>query len=427
MEEETYNPTITVETNEEILQNGVLEEVITVDQEFTEKKEVFHETKNALQKNLEQNTITTDNIGDPLEEYFKNIKNLSSWMNDIVNSTLSSPAFLPLNTTFVTDLDILNSSEEDLSKIELDIIKLSSNVERVEVEIKNVEAKLEGVEESRKKRLDDDGGGDNPSPFGSSIIESSSDITVTGMVFSSSLLDEWYTKVVAAEESVQEVDSKVKEVESFLQHERFRSPKDLSDHINIIINNNVPELRSKVASAKQALAHDRRIARWFDAANDADKSINVTLNRLKQLEIPDFINKREWTDEEQNLTSIIDDRINDIKAINSESQKIKSDKIDDLDKKANEIIITIKNSADNEVQTVVDLMTKQLRNLNNRLTKLDNFIELLLSQTTIDRYSVVLKLLSSMESMRNQMTQIRKTLIEHNDADLVMGDVIDVE
>ncbi|PKC66835.1 hypothetical protein RhiirA1_418865, partial [Rhizophagus irregularis] len=96
MEEETYNPTITVETNEEILQNGVLEEVITVDQEFTEKKEVFHETKNALQKNLEQNTITTDNIGDPLEEYFKNIKNLSSWMNDIVNSTLSSPAFLPL-------------------------------------------------------------------------------------------------------------------------------------------------------------------------------------------------------------------------------------------------------------------------------------------------------------------------------------------
>ncbi|POG78921.1 hypothetical protein GLOIN_2v594904 [Rhizophagus irregularis DAOM 181602=DAOM 197198] len=32
-----------------------------------------------------------------------------------------------------------------------------------------------------------------------------------------------------------------------------------------------------------------------------------------------------------------------------------------------------------------------------------------------------------MESMRNQMTQIRKTLIEHNDADLVMGDVIDVE
>ncbi|CAB4477800.1 uncharacterized protein OCT59_012717 [Rhizophagus irregularis] len=32
-----------------------------------------------------------------------------------------------------------------------------------------------------------------------------------------------------------------------------------------------------------------------------------------------------------------------------------------------------------------------------------------------------------MESMRNQITQIRKTLIEHNDADLVMGDVIDVE
>jgi hypothetical protein len=480
MEEETYNPTITEETNEEILQNGVLEEVITVDQEFTEKKEVFRETKNFLQKSLD---ISTDDIGDPLEEYFKNIKNLSSWMNDIVNSTLSSSTFLPLTITFLTDLNILNSSEEDLSKIELDIISkqleynqlssfasstdsssftqifstfdslwknfnslielgklklqelkwaidLSSKVEQIEVEIKKVEAMLEGVEESRKKHLDDDGGGDNlinTSPLGSSTFESSSDVTVTGIVFSSSLLDEWYTKVVAVEELVQDVDLKVKEVKSVLYHERFRSPKDLFDHINNIINNNVPELRSKVTFAKQALAHDRRIARWFDAANDADNSIVKTLNRLKELEVPDFINKREWAEEEQNLASIIDDRINDIKSIYSESQKIKSDKIDDLDKKANDIITTIKDSSDNEVQTVVDLMTKQLRNLNDRLTKLDNFIELLLSQTTIDRYSVVLNILVSMESMRNEMAQIRRTLIEHNDADLVMDDVKDIE
>src|SRR6266496_4317409 len=103
MEEEiTYNPTTTEEeTNEETLQNDVLKEVITVDQEFTEKQKVFQETINILQKNLEQNTITTDNIGDPLEEYFKTIKVLSSWMTDIVNSTLSSSMFLPLTSTVV--------------------------------------------------------------------------------------------------------------------------------------------------------------------------------------------------------------------------------------------------------------------------------------------------------------------------------------
>ncbi|GBC27668.2 hypothetical protein RIR_jg3303.t1 [Rhizophagus irregularis DAOM 181602=DAOM 197198] len=418
-------------------------------------------------------TITEETNSDPFEKYFKIIKDLSSWMDDIVNSTLSSPTFLPLTNNFVTDLNILNSSKKDLSKIELDIIshkqlkydqlssfssstdstsfnqifskfdslwknfnslvelgklklqelkwviKLSSNVEQVEVEIKRVEAILEGVEESKKKHYV---GGDNPNPLGSSTIESS----VTCEIFSSSLLDEWYTKVVAAEESVQNVYSKVKEIISFLYHERFRSPKDLFDHINNIINNIILELRSKVTSAKQALAHDRRIARWFDAVVDADKSINVSLNRLKQIEVPYFINKREWTDEEQNLASIIDDRINDIKSIYSESQKIKYDKID-LDKKANEIITTIKDSTDNEDLTIVDLMKIQLRILNNDLTRLDNFIELLSSQTTIDRYSVVLKLLSSMESMRNQITQIRKTLIEHNDADLIMGDFIDVK
>ncbi|GET53662.1 hypothetical protein GLOIN_2v1882420 [Rhizophagus irregularis DAOM 181602=DAOM 197198] len=379
-------------------------------------------------------TITEETNSDPFEKYFKIIKDLSSWMDDIVNSTLSSPTFLPLTNNFVTDLNILNSSKKDLSKIELDIIshkqlkydqlssfssstdstsfnqifskfdslwknfnslvelgklklqelkwviKLSSNVEQVEVEIKRVEAILEGVEESKKKHYV---GGDNPNPLGSSTIESS----VTCEIFSSSLLDEWYTKVVAAEESVQNVYSKVKEIISFLYHERFRSPKDLFDHINNIINNIILELRSKVTSAKQALAHDRRIARWFDAVVDADKSINVSLNRLKQIEVPYFINKREWTDEEQNLASIIDDRINDIKSIYSESQKIKYDKID-LDKKANEIITTIKDSTDNEDLTIVDLMKIQLRILNNDLTRLDNFIELLSSQTTIDRYSV---------------------------------------
>ncbi|CAB4380623.1 unnamed protein product [Rhizophagus irregularis] len=117
-------------------------------------------------------------------------------------------------------------------------------------------------------------------------------------------------QIVAVEELVQYIYSK--EIISFHYHKRFRFPKDLFDHINNIINNVVPELRSNVTSEKQALTHDRRIARWFDYANYADKSINVTLNRLKQIKVPDFINKREWTDEEQNLASIIDDKINDI-------------------------------------------------------------------------------------------------------------------
>jgi hypothetical protein len=36
---------------------------------------------------------------------------------------------------------------------------------------------------------------------------------------------------------VQDVDSKVKEVKIILHNERFRSPKDLFDHFNNIINN----------------------------------------------------------------------------------------------------------------------------------------------------------------------------------------------
>ncbi|RGB44215.1 hypothetical protein C1646_748930 [Rhizophagus diaphanus] len=324
----SYNPTKTEETNEEILQNGVLEELIQL---------YFHQ-------------------------------------------------LLPLNNTFVTGLDILNSSEKDLLKIGLYIInreqlkydQLSSfssstgftSFNQIFSTFDSLWKNFNSLIELGKLKLQElkwkvlknlernDGCDDNPSPLGSSIIES------TGVVLSSSLLDEWYIKIVAAEESVQDVYSKVNEIISFLYHERFRSPKDLFDHIINIINNVVPGLRSKVTSVKQALAHDRRIARWFDAANDADESINVTLNRLKQIEVPDFINKRERANEEQNLASIIDDRINDINSIYSESQKkIKSDKI----------------------------------------------------------------LLSSMESMRNQMAQIRKTLIKHNDVDLVMGDVIDVE
>ncbi|CAG8534567.1 11296_t:CDS:2 [Funneliformis caledonium] len=440
-EETTYNHMTEEESNEETLQNGI-EEVITVDQEFAEKQKVFQETINTLQQNLELQSTTTDNIGDPLEEYFKIIKALSSWMTNTVTSTLSSSPFLPLTTSLVTDLDTLNSFEETLSKIEIDIIsnkqieynqlstlsttsdsfsqlfstfdsswqtfnsliklgklklqelkwviELKSNVEQVEVEIKKVEAMLE----------------------------------VTGIVFSSSLLDEWYTKVVAVEELVQDVNAKVKDVTTQLNHERFRAPDDLFDHINLIINNNAPELKSKIAATKQALAHDRHIGRWFDGANEADKWIRDTLNRVKELEVPDFINKLEWSEEEQNLESKIAERRKMIEELPLDSE---SNIIDDLETKANEIISNIKDSNDTEDQAVIELMTKQLKNLNERLTKLNDFITLLLSQTTTERYSIVLKLLNTMQGMRNQMTQIRKIILEHNDADLVANDVKDVE
>src|SRR3989337_2584960 len=97
-EETTYNHMTEEESNEETLQNGI-EEVITVDQEFAEKQKVFQETINTLQQNLELQSTTTDNIGDPLEEYFKIIKALSSWMTNTVTSTLSSSPFLPLTTS----------------------------------------------------------------------------------------------------------------------------------------------------------------------------------------------------------------------------------------------------------------------------------------------------------------------------------------
>ncbi len=212
-EETTYNHMIPEESNEEILQNG-REEVISVDQEFAEKQKLFQETINTLQQDLERQSTTADNIGDPLEEYFKTIKVLSSWMTNTFASTLSSPLFLPLTTKITIDLDTLNDFEETLSKIDIDIIshkqieydqlssfltttnsssfskifstfdsswetfnslirlgklklqelkwiiELSSKVENVEVEIKKVEAMLEGVEESRKKSLDDEGDGD---------------------------------------------------------------------------------------------------------------------------------------------------------------------------------------------------------------------------------------------------------------------------
>ncbi|CAG8463677.1 9995_t:CDS:2 [Diversispora eburnea] len=442
MEEDSYNP----EINPEILQgddssiNSIEEievlNVITVDQEYAEKSQVFQENLNIL-----QNLNILPSSGDPLEEYFRATQTLVSWM------TSNFPTF-PSYSTLPIDLDYINLSDQSLSKIETEIIskqldynqlndlllsndnsssllnpnllkehsiafeklwqiffnlielgklkcqelkwvaELNIKVDEVDVEIKKAEVMLEGVEESRKKTHDD---------------------------------------VVAAEEIVHDVSEKVKEVNQLYQHERFRAPEDLKIHIQLIITSNVPNLKNKINITKQTLAYDRRIVRWFDGSNEADKIISDTLNRVKQLEVPDFINKYEWSEEQQNLESLVNERRKIIQGIDESVQELKSTRIDELEKKFDETITIIKDSSDSEEQTVIELMTKQFKNLNERIIKLTDFITLLLSQTTTERYSMVINNLISMQNSRNQMAQIRKTIIEHNDAGLVHGDVKDLE
>ncbi|CAG8684778.1 19733_t:CDS:1, partial [Racocetra fulgida] len=459
-----------------------LEDIITVDQEYNQLSQTFQNNVSAL-----KDLIPIIGPGDPLEEYFKATQNLSSWM---ITTFENFPAF-PSKTTSQIDFDSINSADVSLSGVENKIstsklseynqlsdlltktnsivdassneehkqslVKISSSIETswntfnnlvnlgklrlqelnwvvelrskvadVDVEVKKVEAMLDGVEESRKKTHDD--GSVNPSPINTGIIStgSSSDITVTGIVFSSSVLDEWYTKVVAVEELVFGLAAKVKEINQLLLHDRFRAPDDLTVHIQNIITSKISDLKNKIYSTKQKLGHDRRIGRWFDDANEIDKSISDTKNKVTELEVPDFVHKHEWSEDDFNLESFVNGRREIFESILNESNQCKS-KIDDLDKKATDITTAIKDSMDREDQATVELMTKQLKNLNGRLVKLSDFITLLLEQTTTDRFSVVINLLTSMQSMRNQMAQIRKTIIEHNDAGLVHGDVKDLE
>ncbi|CAG8461490.1 17795_t:CDS:2 [Acaulospora morrowiae] len=487
MEEESYIPEMLHEDDDDHTteQNGVLEDVITVDQEYANSFQEFQENLNTL-----RNLNLLPRPGDPLEEYFKISQALSSWMT----TQLSDFPEIPPKSTIPIDLDSINSCNESLSGIGVEIIsrqfeydqledflseptttsidlsllkehsttiknswqafsdivklgklrcqelkwvaELRDKVDGVDAEIKKVEAMLNGVEESRKKTHDEgittSVAAVNTSSSGVPSInslngDSSNDVTVTGIVFSSSLLDEWYTKVVAGEELVHELDVKVKEVIQLRQHSRFRAPDDLVDHIQLIISSGVPELRNRINTTKQTLAHDRRIGRWFDGSNDADKVIADTLIALKKLEVPDFIDKYDLSEEEKKIESLVKERMEAIRKITQDVIEFKAEKIDDLEKKSIEIITAIKDSTDREDQTAVELMTKQLKNLNDRLTKLTDFMNFLLSQTTTDRYSIVINLLTSMQGMRNQMAQIRKTIIEHNDAGLVHGDIQDLE
>ncbi|CAG8667709.1 9632_t:CDS:1, partial [Dentiscutata erythropus] len=482
MEDETYPEILHEEHN--TIQNERLEDKITVDQEYNESSQTFQDNINIL-----NNLIPLIGPGNPLEEYFKATQSLSSWMSTTFENF---PAF-PSKTTPQIDLDSINSAEVSLSGIEnklsskqfennqlsdlltktnslvdtssdeevkQNLVKISSSIENswnaftslvnlgklrlqelnwvvelrtkmgdVDVEVKKVEAMLDGVEESIKKAHDD--GGVNPSPINTGIISttSSSEITVTGIIFSTSVLDEWYTKVVAVEElvlGVDGVDNNVKEINQFLLHDRFIAPDDLTDHIKNIITSNVSNLKNKINATKQKLQHDRRIGRWFDDANEVDKYISDTKNEVKELEVPDFINKNEWSEDDLNVVSIVNERRETLSAILNDSSQCKS-KIDDLEKKATDITNSVKDSMDREDQAAVELMTKQLKNLNDRLIRLSEFITLLLEQTTKDRFSIIINILTSMQSMRNQMAQIRKDIIEYNDAGLVHGDVKDLE
>ncbi|CAG8440141.1 12117_t:CDS:2 [Acaulospora colombiana] len=486
MDEESYNPEVLHEDDDDhtVEPNGVSGDVITVDQEYADATGVFQENLNVL-----QNLNLQPHPGDPLEEYLNISKTLSSWMTtklsnfpdippkstnpidlDSVNSSNESlsmieveiinrqPDYYQLNGLLSETTIDLPSIKDHSTAIEklwltfLDLVKLGklrcqelkwvaelrAKVDGIDVEVKKVEAMLDGVEESRKKTHDD---GVNttaasavntsssgvPSVSNSGNVDSLSDVAVTGIVFSSSLLDEWYTKVVAVEESVHELEAKVKEVTQLRQHDRFSPPSDLVNHIQLIITSDVPDLRNRINVTKQTLAHDRRIGRWFDGSNEADKVIADTLSELKKFEVPDFVNKYDWSEEEKNIDLLVKERMDAIKKIVQYVQEFKTEKIDDLEKKSMEIISAIKDSVDREDQTAVELMTKQLKNLNERLTRLTDFISLLLSQTTAERYSIVINLLSSMQGMRNEMAQIRKTIIEHNDAGLVHGDIQDLE
>jgi len=478
MEEETYPEILGEEHN--TVNNERLEDKITVDQEYSKSSQTLQDNINIL-----KDLIPLIGSDDPLEEYFKATQSLSSWMS----TTFENFPSFPSKTTSQIDLASINSAEVSLSGIEnklssklfeynqlndlltktnsivdasneeanQNLVKMSSSIENswntftnlvnlgklklqelnwvielrakvvdVDVEVKKVEAMLDGVEESIKKAQDDGGITSSPNNTGMISTGSSSDITVTGIVFSTSVLDEWYTKVVAVEEMVLGVDAKVKEINQFTLHDRFIAPDDLIEHIQNVITSNVSNLKNKINSTKQKLQHDRRIGRWFDDANEVDKYISDTKNKVKDLEIPDFVNKHEWSEDDLNLISIVNDRRETLISILNDSNQCKS-KIDDLDRKAFDITTAVKDSMDREDQAAVELMTKQLKNLNDRLIKLSEFITLLLEQTTKDRFSIIINLLTSMQNMRNQMAQIRKTIIEHNDAGLVHGDVKDLE
>nr|CAG8447295.1 7339_t:CDS:2 [Entrophospora candida] len=409
-----------------------------------------------------------------------------------------------------------------LSKSKLQELNWTSNllqkIQGISIEIQKVEVMLEGVEESRKKTHDEsttfatrnnnsglltsspnsstanfninnnngnDTSSTNPtatslhntpvitnaaskasltsSASSSSSMIADEGITVTSIVFSSSLLDEWYTKVVAADELLKhEVYEQVKELINFYQHEKFRAPIDLVNHVIEIVNHVIPLLSDKIYYIRQTLSQDRHIGRWFDGSNESDKWISDTFRRVKQFEVPDLINKYDWTDEKQNIENMIQDRRRIIYGIKQDILQFENERLKDLERKSNDLCsimlnhqpssnspdpaspiatsatttttssvssnnssIIIQNSQEDLL--VIELMEKQLKSLKEKLTKLKKFIDNILLQTNVESFLMIIDILENLQNLRNEITQIRKSIIEHNDANMVKDDVINVE
>ncbi|CAG8700340.1 14197_t:CDS:2, partial [Ambispora leptoticha] len=427
----------------EIIQEPPLQQEPSVDEELAEHRKLFQEAMSKME-NLELYSV-----GGPLGEYYKAIKSFASLM---AKQTSKLPDFPPL-TSNQTDLNTLKAIDETLLRLDAEIIssasdqkqlkkqeqlwqsfigivkasklklrefdwvsELSTKVEKVEFEVQKVEAMLEGVLESRNKSHT------NKSNNNEATVADANSLSL-----STSLLNEWYMKIIAVEELEHEVIEKVHEFGQLYKQPRFRAPPDLSKRIEVLIENSLPSLKSKISDTKEILAHDRRIGRWFDGCNEADKWISDTLNRAKQLEVPDFINKHEWEEEENNLESLVEARRKMIENIAEDAKQFHQEKLEHLYLKAKDFKEGIKDLNDQEDQTVIQLMTKQHKTLDQKYNKLTDFITFLLEQTTVENYRILLNHLKSMQSMRTNMQNIRKLLIEHNDAELVVDDVNKVE
>ncbi|CAJ0913882.1 15328_t:CDS:2 [Entrophospora sp. SA101] len=347
-----------------------LEEVTTIDQEMKEKQNLFQLNYKKITE--EVSTVKEKETG-MQKEFISSIEDLINWMNSRFNKILINHELLKPELNWTSNL---------LQKIQ-----------GISIEIQKVEVMLEGVEESRKKTHDEsttfatrnnnsglltsspnsstanfnnnnnngnDTSSTNPTAtslhntpvitnvasktsLASSASSSSSmiadeGITVTSIVFSSSLLDEWYTKVVAADELLKhEVYEQVKELINFYQHEKFRAPIDLVNHVTEIVNHVIPLLSDKIYYIRQTLSQDRHIGRWFDGSNESDKWISDTFRRVKQFEVPDLINKYDWTDEKQNIENMIQDRRRIIYGIKQDILQFENERLKDLERKSNDL------------------------------------------------------------------------------------------
>ncbi|CAG8528542.1 7940_t:CDS:2 [Paraglomus brasilianum] len=402
----------------------VEEEVLSVDVELAKQKEIFKDFSTEFQR-LQLSP------GGPLGEYFEAVQALAQWL---IRQSSRFPDF-PL-TDSKPDQDALSSINDILARLHAEIITQksehakTSNVKLREFhwvadiqkklddvisQVKEVEATLDGVEESRRRTHDDPANGQL------------SDVIVTGFI-STSQLDEWYTRVVEIEELLHNVDEKINDIHQLqVQHRQYRIPTELKQNIDNTISTSVNSLKSKIAEIKTAIEYERKICRWFDEAKEIEKWIADTQSRTNQLEVPDFINKQEWTEEEQNLEVIVDERRKMIDAITADVEQFKQDRIDLLNSKADDIIADTKDSSNQDDQAVIDLITKQRKNLDDKLAKLTDYITLILSQTTVERYTGLLKNLNDLQKMRLHMQSVRKLIAQQNDAELVTGDVKEVE